>query len=78
VPPPPLADENPFSDEYFSFRTNHRQFTLSYRVLPPKRRKAAQNAPLSGGLKARDDGKRARNGFASDHAYAATDQKHYG
>ena len=42
--PPPRSAEIPLVGEQFSARANPRQLTLSYRVLPLKRRKAAQNA----------------------------------
>jgi hypothetical protein len=42
--PPPQSAEIPLVDEQFSPGSNKRQLTLSYRVLPPKGRKAAQYA----------------------------------
>ena len=45
--PPATSAEIPFVGEHFSASTNHRQLTLSYRLLPPKRRNAARNATLA-------------------------------
>jgi hypothetical protein len=42
--PPPQSAEIPLVDEQFSSGPQKRQLTLSYRVLPPKGRKAAQYA----------------------------------
>jgi len=44
APPPPPSAEIPLVVEQFSPWANHRQLTLSYRVLPPNRRKAAPYA----------------------------------
>lgn len=41
--PPQSPGKIPFCFEHFSWLRNQRQLTLSYRVLPPNRRKAARN-----------------------------------
>jgi hypothetical protein len=41
---PATTGKIPFIEEDFNLEVNHRQLTLSYRLLPPKRRNAAENA----------------------------------
>lgn len=41
---PATTGKIPFTKKDFNLAVNHRQLTLSYRLLPPKRRNAAENA----------------------------------
>jgi hypothetical protein len=43
-----MTSEIPFAGEQFSAAVAERQFTLSYRLLPPNRRKAAQTLASRG------------------------------
>src|SRR5581483_7255619 len=50
--PPDKPAKIPLICEHFNARPNQRQFTVSYRLLPPNRRKAASNATCDGLLEA--------------------------